>query len=601
MSYAIVFLVALLQNPAVPLTRPATITGLVVKQETGEPLAKATVILTAETARGPKPMTVSTSAEGKFTFENVVPDRYKIAVTRNGYARAEYGDRGGNGCGSGFAVIAGQHLENLRIGMMSAGVISGRLLDRDGEPASNLTVQALRYAYQNGRRILDVVQTTQTNDLGEYRLFWLAPGRYYVAAGMENSGLNPFLGPIRILEPVPAPPGAPTLPPGSIFVNPASAPGVGAPRPRLFEPGALADMADLSPPDRYAPLYFPGTPDPRAASPIELRAGDVFLGANMTVTIVHAHHIKGTIVSPRTGETPRSAVVTLVPQLSGPAANSTSRNAVTTPDGHFEVTSALPGSYFLTATGSDSSGRLYGRIPVEVGETDLENISISLSRGTDVSGRISIDDPEALARINGASLRSLADPTAAAGLLNSNLSADVRNGAFKIEGVPPGDYIAGFTFLAPGNVYMKSLRLGSQDVRNGFRLDGQPAVQLEAVLGTMGGAVDGVVLNDQKQTVPGATVVLVPEPYLRQRSTLYRIGTTDPSGRFHLEAIAAGEYKLFAWEAVERGAWEDADFLRPVEASGKAVTLREGTTETVQLLVIRSAAPLYGQCDVGSR
>jgi hypothetical protein len=59
--------------------------------------------------------------------------------------------------------------------MIPAGVIAGRLYDRDGEAASNVTVQALKYVYQNGRRVLSSVQSAQTNDLGEYRLFWLPP------------------------------------------------------------------------------------------------------------------------------------------------------------------------------------------------------------------------------------------------------------------------------------------------------------------------------------------------------------------------------------------------------------------------------------------
>ncbi len=41
--------------------------------------------------------------------------------------------------------------------------------------------------YHEGNRLLNFIQAVQTNDLGEYRLFWLPPGRYYVAARPEDS------------------------------------------------------------------------------------------------------------------------------------------------------------------------------------------------------------------------------------------------------------------------------------------------------------------------------------------------------------------------------------------------------------------------------
>src|SRR5204863_188047 len=65
---------------------------------------------------------------------------------------------------------------------MPAGTISGRVFDRDGEPLANVTVEALKYSYQEGQRVLNGVQTARTNDLGEYRLFWLQPGQYFVSA-----------------------------------------------------------------------------------------------------------------------------------------------------------------------------------------------------------------------------------------------------------------------------------------------------------------------------------------------------------------------------------------------------------------------------------
>jgi hypothetical protein len=468
------------------------------------------------------------------------------------------------------------------------------LLDRDGEPASNVNVQALRWVYQNGKRVLEVVQTAQSNDLGEYRLYWLTPGRYYVSAAADASAEELVLD-----MPAPRPAFQPTpvsADIGALLINP---PGGRTGALPVIETATA--YYESRPAQQYAPRYFPDTPDPKAASPIELRPGEVFTGANMSLTMVRARRIAGTIAALRPGENPRLMSVRLIPRFTGPVAESTARTALMKPDGHFELPSVIAGTYFLTATGSDSGGRLYGRVAIDVGETDIENISIPLSRGTEVSGRITMDDSEAFGRVSGVALRSLTEPSSGPLLPNSNLSANIKDGAFKIGGVPPGDYTAVFTFVAPANIYMKSLRLNTQDARNGFRLDGQPSVQLDVELGAKGGVADGVVVNEQQQPVSGATVVLVPEPSLRQRSSLYRIGTSDSSGKFHFEAIAAGEYKLFAWEAVERGAWEDSDFIGPFESRGKAATFLEGTGQTVQIPVIPSSGLLYGQCEQGIR
>ena len=59
--------------------------------------------------------------------------------------------------------------------------IAGRVYDRYGDPVGNANVQALKYVWQDGKRLLTAVQTVRTNDLGEYRLFWMQPGQYVVS------------------------------------------------------------------------------------------------------------------------------------------------------------------------------------------------------------------------------------------------------------------------------------------------------------------------------------------------------------------------------------------------------------------------------------
>src|SRR5207253_8653992 len=64
----------------------------------------------------------------------------------------------------------------------AAAALSGTVSGENGEPLGNITMRALRASYRDGQRMLVPVQTAKTDDRGEYRFFWLTPGRYFVSA-----------------------------------------------------------------------------------------------------------------------------------------------------------------------------------------------------------------------------------------------------------------------------------------------------------------------------------------------------------------------------------------------------------------------------------
>ncbi len=52
----------------------------------------------------------------------------------------------------------------------------------------------------------------------------------------------------------------------------------------------------------------------------------------------------------------------------------------------------------------------------------------------------------------------------------------------------------------------------------------------------------------------------------------------------------AGDYKIFSWDEVEDGAWEDPDFLRAFEDRGQKISVEEGDTKTLDIVTIRTKA-----------
>jgi hypothetical protein len=112
--------------------------------------------------------TVVTSDNGQFRVTGVEPGQYLISTERDGFIRSEYGQRTPTSNGVAVPVSAGQSV-TLDLKMVQAGVISGRVITPEGEPAAQASVVAYAYRYTNGQRSLAEVKSAQTNDLGEYR------------------------------------------------------------------------------------------------------------------------------------------------------------------------------------------------------------------------------------------------------------------------------------------------------------------------------------------------------------------------------------------------------------------------------------------------
>jgi hypothetical protein len=160
------------------------------------------------------------------------------------------------------------------------------------------------------------------------------------------------------------------------------------------------------------------------------------------------------------------------------------------------------------------------------------------------------------------------------------------DGSFTVEGIPHGDFRVSFQGLPPDG-YVKFARMGNVDVLNdGLHISGVPDAALEIVIGANAGRIEGVVVNTRNEPLSNRTVALLPDVRLRQRSDLYKIVSTDSAGRFRIQGITPGEYRLFAWENVETGAWEDPDFVQAYESAARAIRINEGTAENVQLQVI---------------
>ena len=91
-------------------------------------------------------------------------------------------------------------------------------------------------------------------------------------------------------------------------------------------------------------------------------------------------------------------------------------------------------------------------------------------------------------------------------------------------------------------------------------------------------------INRTREPEGNVPVVLVPSN--RTRRDLYQKKSTDVNGRFKFDGIMPGQYKVFAWEDVLAGAWQDQEFLRTYETRGVTVDVATRSPATAEVEVI---------------
>jgi hypothetical protein len=137
--------------------------------------------------------------------------------------------------------------------------------------------------------------------------------------------------------------------------------------------------------------------------------------------------------------------------------------------------------------------------------------------------------------------------------------------------------------------FVKSVRYGTTEaLDDGFIVRRGTDATLEVALSSRGAHIQGTVADADHLPAAGVWVVLVPDEARRSQSRLYEARTTDQYGHFDLRGITPGNYKLFSWEEVEQGAWEDPEFLKSFEDKGEKIVVQEGDSKSIDLVTIKT-------------
>ena len=142
--------------------------GHVVAGDTGRPIKRARVFISANELQGGRGML--TDDAGVFEFTELPAGRYTINASKSGFIQLSYGQRRPLQAGTPLQLLAGQQLKGVDFALPKGGVISGRVSDESGDVMPGVSVQVMRYQYQQGDRRLVPAGQGQTDDRGVYRV-----------------------------------------------------------------------------------------------------------------------------------------------------------------------------------------------------------------------------------------------------------------------------------------------------------------------------------------------------------------------------------------------------------------------------------------------
>jgi protocatechuate 3,4-dioxygenase beta subunit len=539
-----------------PRTGTSRIRGTVVDAGTGTPVRRAAIRLRAAPA-SLGAWTATTDGSGAFDFPALPAGRFSLTATKGGYIALSAGQRLPTDTARPIQVGDGQTVDLPPIYLPRGGVITGRIGDEYGDGVPEVAVQAYRAEYMDGMRRLVSVRSSNTNDIGQYRIYGLQPGTYYVAATARGEDGRPI---------------------------------------RFTEPGTQAVRGAGG----LAPTFFPGTVAAGEAQRIEVAAGAETAGVDFALQAVRLARISGTIVDSRGRPAGAYAVMLNPARPDGALLLGGAIVAESDGSGRFTLANVPPGdyrldvrstAYFEAVAQSGSVGQSqradaweFASVPITIAGEDIAGLPVTLTSGYRMTGRVIVDggtpDPRVLRALR------ISVTEAIVGISATMLAASVpvaEDGTFEVRGLMGRRYVrvSGLNQWA-----LEGVRAGGLDVTDeGVEIrDGVDDV--EVVVTTQPTQLSGVVTDAAGKLVPDAAVIIFPEDRDRRRGPLNRFVTsarTGADGTFRVRALPAATYFAIAVPALADGEWAEPDQLERLVAHAIRFTLAAGESKRLGL------------------
>jgi hypothetical protein len=513
-------------------TGTAVIRGRVVAADLGTPLRRAQVRLSSAEVRVMR-MT-STDGEGRYEFRDLPAARYNLQASKGGYVSVQHGQRRVLEAGRPIQLGDGQVQDKVDVVLPRGGVIAGRITDEFGEPVADAMVHASTYRYISGRRRLAPAGPPRaSNDIGEYRLFGLPPGEYYLSAVARSMSFGD------------------------------------------------SQSDDTS---GYAPTYYPGTVSIAEAQRISVGVG-LEAHADFMLIPTRTARITGVVVD-SAGKPYAGGMIMVMPANPESGMMFGAGGSPIKPDGSFSISNLAPGEYILNVRpmGGPMGEGEFASVPVTVSGADMTGLTIRTGLGATVRGRIVTDGGAPTFRPE--MVRVMATPAAPdpGPIMGRAPSQAKEDWTFELRGLS-GKCL--FRATSPPGWMLKAVHLDGVDITDTpTDLTGVTEVTgLEITLTNRLTHVTGGVTDDRGAALKDYSVVVFatdPERWGGQ-SRFLRSARPDQDGRFQIQGLPAGEYFAVAVEYIQLGDWMDPEVLEQLRFRATRFSLGDGENRNLDL------------------
>jgi protocatechuate 3,4-dioxygenase beta subunit len=517
-----------------PSDEKGVVEGIVVNVQNSRGVPWARVTLRA-VGQGGGARSIRAEGDGRFVFQQVQPGNYRVSATRPGFYTSVR-----PGAGSPLiGVAAGQHIKDIFVRLLPTVAVFGQIVDEHSDPLQDVSVRVLARDFRAGHVVLTQAGKATTDDHGDYRVFGLRPGNYYLVADYR---------PARKSETV-------TVEVSSAAVSVRSAP---PPRGRATAQsgdGSVETAIDLrgvnqapaEPAEEtnfaYAPTFYPDTSDFQRAQVLTTHPGDE-IHANFVMFTMPNVSIKGKVVNGLTGAPAGSAevVASWTEYIVGDGVSVGTDPAT----GRFEIRDLAPGVYTLRTTFTEQGETYTDHRSFEVGIHGIENVLLAGMPDSIVTGHVIAEGTPGNAR--SAPFRvvvSFNDPGNPSTIRAATQGVKME---FATQ-LHPGDHYAVSALGLPQDYFLRAVRVSGHEVERDDVVIGSRHADLELVVSPGGGHVDGVVV-DVKDQLRAGLVALFPDDHPITAESVRRV-RADSKGRFSLSGLLPGTYKLFAFEDID--------------------------------------------------
>lgn len=479
---------------------------------------------------------VLTDGNGRYEIADLPAGRYTVSFSRANYVRASYGQRRPLGPGAPIEIANGQTVTRIDALLQRTGVVSGRILDEFGDPMTGVWVMPMRYMFVNGeRRMQPSGAGGMTNDVGEYRIHGLSPGRYFVSATFRNYRAN--------------------------------------------------DTNDRS---TYAPTYYPGTGNAAEAQRLTIAAGQTIPAVNMTLLPVAAVHVSGVAVDglgrPLAGASVNIAERSFSGMFGG--------GAQVEPDGTFTISGVPPGNYTVRAY-LRASPEVVATADVTVSSADVKDLQIVAVKPSSLRGRV-VFDAGAAKRPTPAAVRLNVVRSNVPGTMQG-IDTPKEDWTFEIK-TAAGHILMRPGVFGTGDWRLKRvLTADGVDVTDaGLEVPANANVDgLVIELTARYAEISGTVVDAAGASVRDCVVVVFAQDQGRWTpgTRYFGVGRPDTEDVFHVR-IPAGDYYAAAFELEDPAvSLNDPDILQQLRDRATRVSIDEAGKKTLALTL--GEPPVY--------